>query len=92
MMNGTQDSVTVSLDKPIPVLILYGTVTVDEKNNVFFFDDVYGYDKQLDEALKKRYSYPTAQADWGLFTALIPVIKGGTSEHRGVWSATLTLK
>jgi len=26
---------------------------------VFFFDDVYGYDKQLDEALKKGYPYPT---------------------------------
>ncbi len=60
MMNGTQDNVTVNLEKPIPVLILYGTVAVDEKNNVFFFDDVYGYDVQLDEALKKGYPYPTA--------------------------------
>jgi len=60
MMNGTQDNVTVNLEKPIPVLILYGTVAVDEKNNVLFFDDVYGYDKQLDEALKKGYPYPTA--------------------------------
>jgi murein L,D-transpeptidase YcbB/YkuD len=60
MMNGTQDNVTVNLEKPIPVLILYGTVAVDEKNNVFFFDDVYGYDKQLDEALNKGYPYPTA--------------------------------
>jgi len=60
MMNGTQDNVTVNLDKPIPVLILYGTVAVDEKNNVFFFDDVYGYDKQLDQTLKKGYPYPSA--------------------------------
>jgi L,D-transpeptidase YcbB len=60
MMNGTQDNVTVNLEKPIPVLILYGTVAVDEKNNVFFFDDVYGFDKQLDEVLKKGYPYPTA--------------------------------
>ena len=60
MMNGTQDNVTVNLVKPIPVLILYGTVAVDEKNNVFFFDDVYGYDKQLDQVLKKGYPYPTA--------------------------------
>jgi len=60
MMNGTQDNVTVNLEKPIPVLILYGTVTVDEKNKVFFFDDVYGFDKQLDEVLKKGYPYPTA--------------------------------
>jgi murein L,D-transpeptidase YcbB/YkuD len=60
MMNGSEDNVTVDLEKPIPVLILYGTVAVDEKNNVFFFDDVYGYDKQLDEALNKGYPYPTA--------------------------------
>jgi len=59
-MHGTNDNVTVILEKPIPVLILYSTVVVDEKNNVFFFDDVYGYDKQLDEALKKGYPYPTA--------------------------------
>jgi murein L,D-transpeptidase YcbB/YkuD len=59
-MNGTQDNVTVVLEKPIPVLILYGTVVVDEKNSVFFFDDVYGYDKQLDAALKKGYPYPSS--------------------------------
>jgi murein L,D-transpeptidase YcbB/YkuD len=59
-MDGTDNNVTVNLEKPIPVLILYGTVAVDEHNKVFFFDDVYGYDKQLDEALKKGYPYPTA--------------------------------
>jgi L,D-transpeptidase YcbB len=59
-MNGKQDNVTVNLETPIPVLILYGTDAVDEKNNVFFFDDVYGYDKQLDQALNKGYPYPTA--------------------------------
>lgn len=59
MMNGTQDNVTVNLAKPIPVLIVYGTVAVDDKNTVFFFDDIYGYDKELDEALKKGYPYPT---------------------------------
>ncbi len=59
-MNGTEDNVTVVLEKPIPVLILYGTVVVDEKNNVFFFDDVYGYDKQLEQALKKGYPYPSS--------------------------------
>ena len=59
-MNGTENNVTVVLEKPIPVLILYGTVIVDEKNNVFFFDDVYGYDQQLDAALKKGYPYPSS--------------------------------
>jgi murein L,D-transpeptidase YcbB/YkuD len=41
MMNGTENNVTVNLEKPIPVLIIYGTVAVDDKNNVFFFDHVY---------------------------------------------------
>lgn len=59
MMNGDQNNVTVNLEKPIPVLILYGTIAVDEDNKTFFSDDVYGYDKQLDEALKKGYPYPT---------------------------------
>ena len=42
------------------MLIIYGTVAVDNKNTVFFFDDIYGYDKLLDEALKTGYPYPTA--------------------------------
>jgi len=58
-MNGSENNVTVVLEKPIPVLILYGTVVVDEKNNVFFFDDVYGYDKLLNIAFKKGYPYPS---------------------------------
>jgi L,D-transpeptidase YcbB len=59
-MNSPENNVTVVLEKPIPVLILYGTVIVDEKNNVFFFDDVYGYDKELDAALKKGYPYSSS--------------------------------
>jgi len=58
-MNGGENNIRVNLEKPIPVLIVYGTVAVDEKNNVFFFDDIYGYDKELDAVLKKGYPYPT---------------------------------
>lgn len=58
-MNGTENSLTVNLEKPIPVLLVHGTVAVNENNKVFFFDDVYGYDKELDEVLKKGYPYPT---------------------------------
>ena len=60
MMNGTGNNVTVKHAKPIRVLIIYATVAVDDKNTVFFFDDTYGNDKLLDEALKKGYPYPTA--------------------------------
>lgn len=52
MMNRTENNVTVNLAKPIPVLIIYGTVAVDDKNTVFFFDDIYGHQKLLDEALR----------------------------------------
>ena len=51
--NRANDSTRVILEKPTSTLILYSAIVVDEKNNVFFFDDVFGYDKQLDEALKK---------------------------------------
>jgi len=60
MMNGAENNVTVNLAKPTPVLIVYSTVVVDDQNKVLFFDDIYGYDKELDEALKKGYPYPTS--------------------------------
>ena len=61
MISGTENNVTVNLAKPIPVLIIYGTVAVDDKNTEFYFDDISGYDKLLDEALKKGYR-PAEQA------------------------------
>ena len=57
-MNGTENNIRVDLVKPIPVLILYATVAVDEEDHTYFFDDVYGYDPQLDSMLKKGYPYP----------------------------------
>ena len=60
MMSGTENNVTVNLTKPIPGAGHYGTVAVDDKNTVFFFDDIYGYDRLLDEALKLGYPYPAA--------------------------------
>ena len=41
----------VKLPKPIPVLILYATAYVEENGELRFFDDIYGYDKELDRAL-----------------------------------------
>jgi hypothetical protein len=35
----------------IPVPIVYGTATVNEENQIRFFDDIYGYDAELDQAL-----------------------------------------
>ena len=41
----------VNLIHPIPVFIVYGTAIVKEDGRVFFFNDLYGYDK----ALAKRF-------------------------------------
>ena len=57
-MNGSEDNVRINLVAPLPVLIAYGTVAVDESNQVHFFEDVYGYDLELERALAKGYPYP----------------------------------
>ena len=49
----------VNLTHPIPVLIVYITVTVLEDGLVRFYDDIYGHDVALEEALAKGYPYPT---------------------------------
>jgi L,D-transpeptidase YcbB len=56
-MNGTPNQ-QVNLAKPIPVLILYGTVIVTEDGIVHFYDDIYGHDAALEKALAKGYPYP----------------------------------
>jgi L,D-transpeptidase YcbB len=56
-MNGNRDNFQVNLTKKIPVLIVYGTATVNEENQIRFFDDLYGYDADLAKALAKGYPY-----------------------------------
>ncbi len=55
-MNG-EKSVQVNLSSPIPVLILYATARVDEDGLVDFYDDIYGHDTTLAQALAKGYPY-----------------------------------
>jgi murein L,D-transpeptidase YcbB/YkuD len=55
-MNG-EKSVQVNLSSPIPVLILYATARVDEEGRVDFYDDIYGHDTRLAQALAKGYPY-----------------------------------
>jgi L,D-transpeptidase YcbB len=50
-MNGEKNNLQVNLVTRIPVLIVYGTATVNEENQIRFFDDIYGYDAELDKAL-----------------------------------------
>ncbi len=64
-MNGAK-TIYVSLDKPIPVLIVYATAVVLVSGEVRFFEDIYGQDAQLEERLAKGYPYapvkPTSAA------------------------------
>lgn len=48
-------TIRVSLRRPIPVLIVYGTAVVMEDGGIHFFDDIYGYDAVLERALAARY-------------------------------------
>jgi murein L,D-transpeptidase YcbB/YkuD len=58
-MQTGKDNTQVNLVKPIPVLILYGTAIVDDKDEVHFFEDIYGHDAALKRVLAKGYPYPT---------------------------------
>ena len=56
-MNGTATQ-QVNLTHPIPVMIVYITVVVLEDGLVHFYDDIYGHDAALQQALAKGYPYP----------------------------------
>ncbi len=56
-MNGKEPS-QVNLKNPIPVMIIYTTVTVDDDGTVRFFEDIYGHDATLQNALAAGYPYP----------------------------------
>ncbi len=55
-MNGGADDQRVNLNKPIPVLIIYTTAGVRPAGDVQFFDDIYGYDTELERALANAYT------------------------------------
>lgn len=50
-MNGKRDDIYVTLENPIPVMLLYATAAADANGKVSFFDDIYGHDVQLAKAL-----------------------------------------
>ncbi len=58
-MNSGDDNKTVSLKQPIPIVIFYATANVDADGGVHFFDDIYGYDKDLETVLSKGRPYPS---------------------------------
>ena len=50
-------SSTLRLAEPVPVLITYGTALV-KAGRPYFFDDIYGLDRVLDNALRRRPTRP----------------------------------
>ena len=52
-MNGDQTT-SVTVQNPIPIWILYGTAVVHEDGQVYFLNDIYGYDAALERALELR--------------------------------------
>ncbi|HEY4008718.1 MAG TPA: L,D-transpeptidase family protein [Acidobacteriaceae bacterium] len=53
-----EDNKTVGLQKTLTVNITYLTANADEDGTMHFFKDIYGYDKQLEDALAKGRPYP----------------------------------
>jgi murein L,D-transpeptidase YcbB/YkuD len=57
-MTAGSDNMTVKLNRPIPVFIVYATALAYENGEVHFYDDIYGHDADLAQALAKGYPYP----------------------------------
>ena len=57
MENG-HDNSQVNLKKPLPVVIFYLTALAEEDGQVHFFDDLYGYDAEMQKVLQKGPPYP----------------------------------
>jgi len=56
-MNSGEDNKTINLKTTLPVVLTYLTANADEDGSVHFFDDIYGYDKELEAALAKGLPY-----------------------------------
>ncbi len=57
-MDNGEDNKIVSLTKPLPVVIFYATARVTEDGKVHFFDDIYGYDKDMEAVLAQGDPFP----------------------------------
>ena len=60
-MQSGPDNHQVNLKTQLPIVLFYLTARVDEDGTVHFFDDLYGYDKQLEATLAKGMPYPSQQ-------------------------------
>ena len=69
-MTGPLNNRTVNLRTPLPVVMGYFTALPDEDGSIHFFDDLYGYDKDLEAALAKGRPYEHAETP--IHTMLAP--------------------
>jgi murein L,D-transpeptidase YcbB/YkuD len=60
-MTGDLNNRTVNLKTPLPVVIGYFTAMPNEDGTTHFFNDIYGYDKDLEVALAKGRPYERAE-------------------------------
>jgi murein L,D-transpeptidase YcbB/YkuD len=58
-MHEGRDNISVNLTVPVPILLVYSTVVVREDGTIHFYRDIYGLDKELEDALAKGYPYPS---------------------------------
>jgi len=52
-MDSGPDNQQVNLSSPVPVVIAYLTAIVEENGEVYFYDDIYGLDGVLNDALAR---------------------------------------
>jgi L,D-transpeptidase YcbB len=57
-MTSGSDNYQVNLRNPVSIVIFYMTAEVEEDGHVHFFDDIYGYDADLEKVLSKGPPYP----------------------------------
>lgn len=57
-MTSGPDNHQVNLKTPVPIVIFYVTAEVEPDGHTHFFDDIYGYDDQLNQVLVKGPPYP----------------------------------
>lgn len=43
---------------PVPIILTYATALAQLNGDVYFYPDIYGHDKTLDQLLRKGYPYP----------------------------------
>jgi L,D-transpeptidase YcbB len=57
-MNNGPDNKTISLKTPLPIVIFYLTAIASEDGHIHFFDDIYGYDAEMQKVFAKGPPYP----------------------------------